>query len=88
MSLPTLFVSHGAPDLVLSSGPVAAVSDPSRLPQEFALAHPTPEHFLPLLVAWAAGGGERSGRRIHHGFEYGNLGMSCFGFGASSEIRP
>lgn len=43
-------------------------------------AHPTLEHYAPLIVAWAAGNPARPGRRIHHSFSYGNLGMSCFEF--------
>jgi 4,5-DOPA dioxygenase extradiol len=66
----------------VETGELGLVSDPALLPTEFAQAHPTPEHFLPLLVAWGAGGGERPGRRIYEGFDYGNLGMSCFQFGA------
>jgi len=47
----------------------------------FQQAHPTLEHFSPLVVAWAAAGPDQPGRRIHHSFDYGNLGMSFFEFG-------
>lgn len=47
----------------------------------FRQAHPTLEHYAPLIVVWAAAGVDQPGRRIHHGFDYGNLGMSCFEFG-------
>ena len=43
-----------------------------------ATAHPTEEHFLPLLVAAAAGGGR--GRRLHGSFEFGSVGMAAFAF--------
>ncbi len=57
------------------------VADPANWPADFATAHPTAEHFMPLLVAWAAGDRSRPGRRIFSGFDYGNIGMSCFAFG-------
>ena len=54
------------------------------LPADLRLAHPTLEHLehlAPLVVAWAAGGLDRPGRRFAQGFTYGNLGMSCYAFG-------
>lgn len=54
---------------------------PSGFPSTFRQAHPTLEHYAPLVVAWAAGDPDQPGRRIHHSFTYGNLGMSCFEFG-------
>mgnify|MGYP001819592163 FL=1 len=58
-----------------------ALLDPGSHTSHFEVAHPTPEHFAPLVLAWAAGGTERSGERLHDGFSYGNLGMSCYRFG-------
>lgn len=43
--------------------------------------HPSPEHFLPLLVAAAAGG---EATRLHHSVEYGVLAMDCWQFGAGT----
>jgi 4,5-DOPA dioxygenase extradiol len=54
---------------------------PSAFPSTFSRAHPSLEHYAPLVVAWVAGEPDRAGRRIHHSFTYGNLGMSCFEFG-------
>ena len=55
--------------------------EPARFPVDFNTAHPTIEHYLPLIFACAAGGEDSPGRRIHHSFMYGNIGMSCFEFG-------
>jgi 4,5-DOPA dioxygenase extradiol len=56
------------------------LSTAADLPSEFSQAHPSIEHFLPLIVAWCAGGSSNPARRIHHSFSYGNLGMSMFQF--------
>lgn len=58
------------------------LADPEKLPTEFGTAHPTIEHYAPLIVAWAAGDKGSPGRRIHHSFMYGNVGMSFYEFGA------
>lgn len=42
------------------------------------LAHPSTEHFLPLLVSAGAGGG--SVEKIHGGYSYGSIGMSAWAF--------
>lgn len=51
-----------------------------QLAPAFRTAHPTSEHFAPLLTAWAAGDKTRPGKRFHHSFMYGTLGMSMFEF--------
>ncbi len=58
--------------------------DETRYPDSFSFAHPTVEHFAPLVFAWAAAGRERPGRRLHHSYDYGNLGMSIYAFGEAS----
>lgn len=58
---------------------------PERFPETFSRAHPTLEHYVPLIVAWGAGGSNMPGRRIHHGFSCANLGMSFFEFGFQIE---
>ncbi len=51
-----------------------------QLAPGFHTAHPTSEHFAPLLTAWAAGDQSRPGKRFHHSYMYGTLGMSMFEF--------
>jgi 4,5-DOPA dioxygenase extradiol len=46
---------------------------------EYTRAHPTPEHFWPVLVAAGAAGAD-PGVRVHAGFQHG-LSMSAFLFG-------
>lgn len=43
------------------------------------ICHPTPDHFLPLLVALGAGNGK--GRRLHDGYTYGVLSMAAYSWG-------
>lgn len=50
-------------------------------------AHPTPEHFWPLLVAAGAAGDSLSGRVIDGGIAYGMLAMDAYVFGASAGIQ-
>jgi 4,5-DOPA dioxygenase extradiol len=51
-----------------------------KYPRDFQRAHPSIEHFVPIIVAWAAADRNRAGERIHHSFSYGNLGMSHYRF--------
>jgi 4,5-DOPA dioxygenase extradiol len=55
-------------------------------PPDMRMAHPTIEHLAPLVVAWTAGAGDLPGRRFAAGFTYGNLGMSCYVFGAVERL--
>lgn len=57
------------------------IIEPGRFTTYYAIAHPTPEHLAPLVLAWAAGDATRPGKRLHEGFSYGNLGMSNYLFG-------
>lgn len=54
---------------------------PVKLPGMFQQAHPTIEHYAPLVFAWSAADTEKKGRRFHHSMSYGNLGMSMYLFG-------
>lgn len=55
----------------------------TRAPQA-RRAHPTPEHFWPLIVAAGAGADERPGRLVDGGIEYGMLSMDAFVFGGDA----
>lgn len=46
-----------------------------------AMAHPTDEHYLPLLAALGAGGADARGRTLHRGFMDGALSMAAYAFG-------
>ncbi len=50
-----------------------------RAPQA-TRAHPTPEHFEPLLVAYGAGGAGSRVERLHSSTTYGALAMDAFAF--------
>lgn len=54
---------------------------PAKLPGIFRQAHPTIEHYAPLVFAWSAADAEKKGSRYHHSVSYGNLGMSMYLFG-------
>lgn len=53
-----------------------------QAPAEARLAHPTPEHLMPLYVAMGAGGGQ--GEVLHRSFSWGSIGMTSFAFGAAA----
>lgn len=65
----------------VESGDLTLLLEQVRRRDDFSRAHPSLEHFAPLVVAWAAGGREGPGYSLNQGFTYGNLGMGCYGFG-------
>ena len=64
----------------LQAGDAAALQDWEKLAPHARQAHPTPEHFLPLLVALGAAAGDPA-RCVHAGFEFGALAMDAWCFG-------
>ena len=48
------------------------------------IAHPTPEHLMPLFVAMGAGGG--AGHAIHRSFSWGSISMTSFAFGEAQKV--
>jgi 4,5-DOPA dioxygenase extradiol len=67
--------------------------DDARLVDTLAIAphaqraHPTTEHFLPLLVAAGAAAGEAEVETLEGGITYGVLSMDSYLFGARAEAR-
>jgi len=70
----------------VETGAFGDLVEPAAHPEDFGRAHPSLEHFAPLVVAWAAGGRARPGKRFAEGFTYGNLGMSCYAFGETGRL--
>ncbi len=62
---------------VLERGDKAALADYRRLAPDAARAHPTEEHFFPLLAAAAAGG---KAERIHTAMSGASLAMDSYRF--------
>jgi 4,5-DOPA dioxygenase extradiol len=67
----------------VEAGDAAALSNYRQVAPNAALAHPSEEHFLPLLVALGAAGAtgdgaKAKGRRIHDSFTYGSLSMAAY----------
>lgn len=59
---------------------VQALTDYRIIHPAADLAHPTEEHFLPLLVALGAGSDANQGHLLHRGFMDGALSMAAFAF--------
>ncbi len=45
-----------------------------------ALAHPSPEHLMPLFVAWGAAGPHARAYDLHRTWQYGSLALHSFAF--------
>jgi 4,5-DOPA dioxygenase extradiol len=57
----------------------AALADYRNRAPQAAMAHPTEEHFMPLFVAYGAGGAKLE--RLHSSATFGSLRMDAYGFG-------
>jgi 4,5-DOPA dioxygenase extradiol len=68
-------------DQKIATGDAAALAQYRDLAPNAALAHPSEEHFLPLLVAMGAasnGDGAAKGKRLHDSFNLGSLSMAAY----------
>jgi 4,5-DOPA dioxygenase extradiol len=75
-------------DAVAARDVEALVAYRDRAPQA-ARAHPSEEHYLPLLVALGASNDEERGMPIEGGMTHGVLSMDSFGFGlGAANARP
>ena len=69
----------------IAAGDAQALAHYREQAPNAALAHPSEEHFLPLLVAMGAASNGNSGgkgRRIHDSFNLGSLSMASYEWGA------
>lgn len=75
---------------VLEAGDTAQVLDYRRLAPGAERAHPTDEHFLPLLIALGAAGETYHVRLLEGGITYGVLAMDSYVFSsvAQAHIEP
>lgn len=65
----------------VAAGDVEALLDYRRRAPHAARAHPSEEHFLPLLVALGAGNAQDAARLIEGGMSHEVLSMDSFAFG-------
>jgi len=71
----------------LAAGDTDALIAYRDLAPEAARAHPTEEHFLPLLVAWGAAGDGARAERFTAGFEGGVLANDSYAFHQAGAAR-
>ncbi|MDQ7246896.1 DODA-type extradiol aromatic ring-opening family dioxygenase [Dongia sedimenti] len=65
-------------DAKIAAGDAQALAHYRDQAPNAALAHPSEEHFLPLLVAMGAAKDNAKGRRIHESFNLGSLSMAAY----------
>ncbi|MBF0171107.1 MAG: dioxygenase [Nitrospinae bacterium] len=64
----------------LEAGDVDGLVDWERSAPHAMTAHPTPEHFVPLLVAVGAAGDSFAAQRLVDAFEWGSLSLAAWRF--------
>jgi 4,5-DOPA dioxygenase extradiol len=64
----------------LSAGHETAFLDWETAAPDAKRAQPTPEHFLPIFVAYGAAGAQPKATRINQGFTLGSMSMAAYEF--------
>ena len=64
----------------LMEGDEAALADYRPRAPHAAMAHPSEEHLMPLLVAYGAGGEKTKAARLHSSATFGSLRMDAYSF--------
>ncbi|MDR0269670.1 class III extradiol ring-cleavage dioxygenase [Paenibacillus sp.] len=64
----------------LETWDTASLFNYQELAPHAAMAVPTNEHFIPLLIAMGAGDANRQAKLLHRSYQYGNLSLSCWQF--------
>ncbi len=79
---PMPYAAHFADWLAerIAAGDARAVADYRDLEPDGARAHPTEEHFVPLLFAWGAAAPDARPERFHRGIEGSALAMDAYAF--------
>jgi 4,5-DOPA dioxygenase extradiol len=65
---------------VVTSGDREALINYRTIAPYARQAHPYPDHYMPLLVAFGAAGPKARGRVLHQSWDLGDLGMGAFEF--------
>ena len=66
----------------LAAGKEKDFLDWETVAPEAKRAQPTPEHFLPIFVAYGAAGEHAKAMRINQGFTLGSMSMAAYQFAA------
>lgn len=72
----------------VEGGDIDALADYRRRAPHAQRAHPSEEHFLPLLVAAGTRREGETGRLIEGGVDYGVLSMDSYGWGLGAATAP
>jgi 4,5-DOPA dioxygenase extradiol len=67
-------------EATLAQGAEAEFLDWQKSAPDACIAHPTPDHFLPIFVAYGAAGPGARGTRLHKGFTLGSMSMAAYRF--------
>jgi 4,5-DOPA dioxygenase extradiol len=65
---------------VLAKGDESSFVNWTNRAPESRRAQPTPEHFLPIFVAYGAAGENPKAERLHQGFTLGSMSMAAYSF--------